>query len=185
MSLADRMAGRLLVGILLLATAVASGCTVRPLYSTQALTGTDKTATSAISSQLAAVSVKEVDTRYAQQVRNQLLFLFYGGAGQPAAPRYVLELGVTELNEWTATTQVNTDNRPTAALMTLTSTYLLTDAETGQVISSGKRQISSSYDVPTQEFASTRAQRNAEDRAARELAELLRLAVAQDLSVRR
>lgn len=185
MWLADRMACRFGVGILLLALGAASGCTVRPLYSTQAPVGTDTTATAAISSQLAAVSVKEVDTRYAQQVRNELLFLFYGGAGQPAAPRYLLELGVTEVNEWTATTQVNTDNRPTAALMTLISTYLLTDAETREVISSGKRQISSSYDVPTQEFAAYRAQRNAEDRAARELAELLRLAVAQDLSARR
>jgi LPS-assembly lipoprotein len=50
------------------------------------------------------------------------------------------------------------------------------------VVSNGDRQFSASYDVPRQEFAAVRAQRDAENRAARELAELLRLAIAQDLS---
>jgi LPS-assembly lipoprotein len=178
------MAGRGLAGILLAAAVLAAGCTVQPLYGKGPI-GTDGTQTAAINSQLASISVTEVDTRYAQQVRNDLLFLFYGGAGQPAAPRYVLDLGVTALNEWTATVQVDTDDRATAAMVTMISTYLLKDAETGETVSSGRRQISSSYDVPTQEFAALRAQRDAEDRAARELAELLRLAVAQDLASRR
>jgi LPS-assembly lipoprotein len=184
MSLADRKAGRFLVVALLLAAGLSSACTVRPLYGDPTAFA-DSGTTAAIGPELSAISVKEVDTRYAQQVRNDLLFLLYGGASQPAAPRYQLEIGVTQLNEWTATVQVDTDDRPTAALMTLISTYLLRDAETGETISSGRRQISSSYDVPNQEFAALRAQRNAEDRAARELAELLRLALAQDLSNRR
>ena len=48
-------------------------------------------------------------------------------------------------------------------------------------MSTGRRQIASSYDIPRQEFAAVRAERDAENRAARELAELLRLALAQDL----
>ena len=52
----------------------------------------------------------------------------------------------------------------------------------GEVVASGSRQIMSSYDVPRQEFAAYRARLNAEDRAARELAELLNLAIAQKLS---
>ncbi|MBL8584868.1 MAG: hypothetical protein JNL61_21890 [Rhizobiaceae bacterium] len=184
MWLADRLAGRCAGAVLLAASLFSAGCTVQPLYG-KAPVGTDGTQTAAINTQLAAISVKQVDTRYAQQVRNDLLFLFYGGTNQPAAPRYVLDLGVTALNEWTATTQVDTDDRATAAMLTMISTYLLTDAETGETISSGRRQISSSYDVPTQEFAALRAKRDAEDRAARELAELLRLAVAQDLAARR
>jgi LPS-assembly lipoprotein len=50
------------------------------------------------------------------------------------------------------------------------------------VVASGTRQFVSSYDVPRQEFAALRAKRDAENRAARELAELIRLAVAQDLT---
>jgi len=51
-------------------------------------------------------------------------------------------------------------------------------------VASGRRSISSSFDRPLQEFAAYRAQRDAEDRAARELADLLHLAVAQDLARR-
>ena len=61
------------------------------------------------------------------------------------------------------------------------ATYKLVDS-TGKLVSNGDRQFSASYDVPRQEFAAFRAQRDAENRAARELAELLRLAIAQDLS---
>ena len=68
--------------------------------------------------------------------------------------------------------------------VTLTAFYTLTDAATGKKVSTGRRSISSSYDHPRQEFAADRAQRDAEDRAARELAELLRLALAQDLAKR-
>ena len=57
--------------------------------------------------------------------------------------------------------------------------YTLTKG--GQAVSTGTRQIAASYDAPRQEYANLRAQRDAEDRAARELAELVRLAVAQDL----
>jgi len=42
----------------------------------------------------------------------------------------------------------------------------------------------SSFDVPQQEYAAIRAQANAQSRAARELAEFLHLAIAQDLAHR-
>ena len=47
-----------------------------------------------------------------------------------------------------------------------------------------RRMMQSSYDTPSQEFATYRAKLDAENRAARELAELLRLDVAQKLSKR-
>jgi LPS-assembly lipoprotein len=40
----------------------------------------------------------------------------------------------------------------------------------------------SSFDVPRQSFAEMRAEIDAQNRAARELAQLLQLAIAQDLS---
>ncbi len=62
------------------------------------------------------------------------------------------------------------------------ASYTLTDSK-GTVVANGNRQFAASYDVPRQEFAALRARIDAENRAARELAELLRLALAQDLAM--
>ncbi|ESX07843.1 LPS assembly lipoprotein LptE [Mesorhizobium sp. M0761] len=156
-----------------------SACTVRPLYSSAPLTAGSTVSASA---ELASIAVKPVKTRYAQQVRNNLIFAFGQGAGETTAPVYMLDLGVTELVESAAVVQIQTDeDEPTAGTVTLTANYVLTDARTGVVIATGKRSIPSSFDKPTQEFASYRAQLDAENRAARELAEMVSLSVAQDL----
>jgi LPS-assembly lipoprotein len=159
--------------------ALVCACTVRPLYSSAPLTAGSQVGAPA---ELASISVKPVKTRYAQQVRNNLIFALGQGAGEPALPVYTLDLGVSELVESAALEQITTDeNEPTAGTVTLTANYVLTDAKTGAVIARGKRSIPSSFDKPRQEFASYRAQIDAENRAARELADLLRLSVAQDL----
>ena len=169
---------RLLPVALALLALAGAGCTVRPLYSDASLTPAGQ----ATSAALAAVQVKPVKTRYGQEVRNELIFLLTGGSGQTAAPLYELELGVVALRESSATTQTTIENEPSAGSVTVKSTYTLKEIATGRKIGGGIRQISSQYDVPRQEFASYRAQRDAEDRAARELAELLKLAIAQDLA---
>jgi LPS-assembly lipoprotein len=156
-----------------------SACTVRPLYSSAPLSAGSQVGAAA---ELASISVKPVRTRYAQQVRNNLIFALGQGAGEPASPVYTLDLGVTELVESAALVQVQTDeDEPTAGTVTLTANYVLTDAKTGAVIATGKRSIPSSFDRPLQEYASYRAQIDAENRAARELADLVRLSIAQDL----
>ncbi|MER8591302.1 LPS assembly lipoprotein LptE [Mesorhizobium sp. M1182] len=164
---------------LLASVALVSACTVRPLYSSAPLIAGSQVGAAA---ELALISVKPVKTRYAQQVRNNLIFALGQGAGEPASPVYSLDLGVSELVESAAIEQVTTDeDEPTAGTVTLTANYVLSDAKTGTVIARGKRSIPSSYDRPRQEFASYRAQIDAENRAARELADVLRLSIAQDL----
>jgi LPS-assembly lipoprotein len=162
--------------------ALASACTVRPLYSDAPLS---PGSTASAQAELAAIDVKPVTTRYAQQVRNNLIFAFNGGKARTATPAYSLDLNVTELLESAANVQVATDvDQPTAGTVRLTSNYRLTDIKTGTLVAQGRRTMSASYDKPRQEFASYRAQLDAEDRAARELAELLNLAIAQDLAKR-
>ena len=78
--------------------------------------------------------------------------------------------------------QIGDDNEPTAGTVTMTATYGLTAPDSTDLIASGRRTITSQYDVPRQEFAAYRARLNAEDRAARELAELLNLAISQQIS---
>ncbi|MCP9233893.1 LPS assembly lipoprotein LptE [Mesorhizobium sp. LMG 17147] len=164
---------------LLASVALVSACTVRPLYSSAPLVAGSQVGAAA---ELASISVKPVKTRYAQQVRNNLIFALGQGAGEPASPVYSLDLGVSELVESAAIEQVTTDeDEPTAGTVTLTANYVLSDAKTGTVIARGERSIPSSYDRPRQEFASYRAQIDAENRAARELADVLRLSIAQDL----
>lgn len=168
---------------LVVSLAAVSACTVRPLYSNAPLTAGSQVGASA---ELASIAVKPVSSRYAQQVRNDLIFSLTGGGGQSPAPAYSLDLGVTELVESTVSVQVAKDeDEPTAGAVTLTSNYRLTDVKTGKPVASGTRSISASFDRPRQEFASYRAQIDAENRAARELAELLHLAIAQDLAKRK
>ncbi|WP_192258201.1 LPS assembly lipoprotein LptE [Mesorhizobium silamurunense] len=160
--------------------ALVSACTVRPLYSSAPLTVGSQVGAAA---ELASISIKPVGTRYGQQVRNNLIFAFGQGSGEPASPAYTLDLGVTELIESAAIVQVQTEeDEPTAGTVTLTANYVLRDTATGTVVAVGKRSIPSSFDRPRQEFAAYRAQIDAENRAARELADLLRLAIAQDLA---
>jgi LPS-assembly lipoprotein len=173
---------RACLAVTLALATLASACTVRPLYSSAPLASGS---TANAQTELASIAIKPVKTRYAQQVRNNLIFALTGGNGQPAAPAYSLDINVSELLESAARIQVATDlDQPTAGTVTLTSRYRLTDAATGAVVASGRRSISASYDKPSQEFASYRAQIDAENRAARELAELLHLAIAQDLAKR-
>lgn len=171
-------AGMALAGGLL----AASGCQVRPLYADSATTAGVATGTHAALSQIA---IKPVSTRYGQEVRNQLIFLFGGGAGQGAAGRYSMNLIVTARHESVATVAIDsTDLAPTAGAVTLIASYNVSDVQGGSVVASGTREITASYDVPRQEFAAMRARRDAENRAARELAQVVQLAVGQQMAGR-
>ncbi|HEV7254106.1 MAG TPA: LPS assembly lipoprotein LptE [Mesorhizobium sp.] len=166
-----------------LAAGLSAGCTVRPLYADLDPTAAYASgASTSVGAALSEIVIPPVNTRPAQELRNELIFLLGGGRGQPASPRYSLGLTVILLDEASASIQNGTDEEPTAATITMTADYVLTDAATGQRLARGRRQVLASYDVPRQEFAALRARRDAEDRAARELANFLRLALAEDLS---
>jgi len=163
--------------------AAASACTVRPLYMKEDPAAAGASAGTA--AELASIGVNPVTTRYAQLVRNELIFLLGGGAGEATNPRYTLDLSVSSQQMSTAVAPASTSdevNVPTAATVTLTARYKLTDTVSNKVVANGSRNITSSIDVPRQEYAAMRAEQDAQQRAARELAQLLRLAIAQDLT---
>jgi LPS-assembly lipoprotein len=162
------------------ALGVMSGCTVQPLYSTPTATAAYAPGPGQL---LSTVAVEPVSTRVSQEVRNQLIFLMSGGAGEPADPRFTVKLNIIERDSAATTVPVGTnEDSPTSAIYSIDVAYNIMDASSGLAISAGRRTISSAYDVPRQEFAALRARRDAQNRAAREIAELLRLAIAQDLS---
>lgn len=178
-----RIASSALLGVLL----VAAGCSVQPLYGDATRTGAIQPAggDSRIVSELASISVGMASggsPRVGQEVRNHLIFLLRGGSGENPSPRYSLDLTVTASRAGAASIQRTTrDQEPTAAVLTVRASYVLRETSTGRVISRGLRQATAAFDLPRQEFAALRAQRDAEDRAAREAAELVRLSLAQDL----
>lgn len=163
--LAKLVAGIALFGAL-------AGCQVRPLYSTGA--GTD--------TKLAAVAISEADDRVEQQVRNDLIFLFAGGAGEAQNAIYHLELNVSVRNIGVLIDV--TDDIPRAGRIVVSADYNLTKTESGETLASGKRSTVALVDFPVQEFAKLRAVRDAENRAARELAELIRADIASALARR-
>lgn len=172
---------RLAAAALAVSAALAVGaCTVQPLYATApAAPG----AAGNMASTLASISVDPVATREALQVRNHLIFLLSGGAGNPPSPAYDMRIIVSSSSSAAATVQLSTtEQSPTSSLLNMTAVYFVTDRASGKEVARGERRISSTYDVPRQQYAAIRSQRDAQDRAARELAEQLRFAVVQDLS---
>lgn len=149
-----------------------SACQFQPLYGNQS---------SQLGSQidLSAVEVSQVNSRVAQQVRNHLLFLLNGGVGT-TQKTHEARIRVTWSNRQLATVQGVRDN--IAGTVTVISSYDLIRLSDGQVVASGSRQADASYDRAGQVYANKRAERDAENRAAKETAESLRLAIAADLS---
>ncbi len=178
---APRLRKAVLVGMVGL-LAFSSACTVRPLYSNAPLSAGSTVGARA---ELSSIAVKPVDSRYAQQVRNHLIYGLTGGGGEPANPVYSLDLAVSETVESSAVVQVTKEiDEPTSGTVTLKADYRLIEIATGKVVASGSRTMTSSFDKPKQEFAVMRAQIDAENRAARELASLLQLKISQDLAKR-
>ena len=151
----------LLAGIALPLLLLASSCQVRPLYAT------DKQAETA----LKAVMFSEAETRVELELRNQLIFMTSGGAGEPAKPEYDVQIKLVERNVGVLL-DTSTD-LPGAGRIILKADFTLKRTSTGEILKTGHRSSVALVDFPNQEYAKIRATKDAEDRAARELAELI------------
>ncbi|PDT45880.1 LPS assembly lipoprotein LptE [Sinorhizobium fredii] len=156
----------MLAGTLLL-TALA-GCQVRPLYSD-----------GATSAALGSIEIAEADDRVEQEVRNALIFLASGGQGEPVNPQYHLALNVT--HRTMGVLYDDAEDRAAAGRIVVKADYNLTRTATGETVKAGYRSAVALADFPEQEFAKVRAVRDAENRAAKELAELIRADIAAAL----
>lgn len=155
-----------------------TACQFQPLYATGA--GTIANTSTALTS----IAVAEVDTRAAQQVRNHLIFLLSGGS-TPVTPTHEVRLRVSKANSTLAskvTTASDQQIGSTAGTVTVTVSYEIYDFASKEITHSGRRNASASYDRTSQSFAATRAERDAVNRAAREAAEQVRLAIAADFA---
>ncbi|MCY0092807.1 hypothetical protein [Hoeflea ulvae] len=141
-----------------------AGCQAQPLYGT-------------MSAQTRSVSVSVADSRVGQTVRNELV-LGFGGEHPDAA--YKLDLSVSSIVGGLLPGGV--DNEFSAARATVTARYTLSTVATGETIKSGSRFADAQLDLPSQNFAQERAKLEAQDRAARSVAALVRADVAAALA---
>ncbi len=190
MSLPDRFLSAIKTIRVGLAACVAvillAGCTAQPLYSSgNAGANIGGSVAPDMRSKLASVAIEPAGDVFGQQVRNRLIFLLSGGAGEPANPNYRLSLGLglAALNAVSVDIGDRTDRtgRPSAGIMKATSNFVLRDLD-GKPVATGTRTAGASFDRPRQEFANLRAQRDATKRAAEELAQQIYLALAMKLS---
>lgn len=162
---------RAVLGILPLAFAL-SGC-LRPLYGPTA-SGTP------VQDSLAAIEVPTVTTPRGQEqlghyLRSELVFDL-NGSGQAAAKRYRLNLSAADSVQVTST-DANT-GRADAAFVNVTVTYALLGIEDGRTLTSGTARSTVTYFRDPQRFAAIRAARDAETRAAKQLADDIRQRLA-------
>lgn len=164
-------------GVLLLAAAgFLAACQVRPVYAPagSAVVGNNP----AMVTELASIAIKGQTERVAQALINELIFQLRGG-GALVEPKYRLDLILTtRVSDLAIRAR---EDIPVAKLVSLTATYTLTEVATSRVVTSDNVYATSSFDVSSQRYANVRAQRDAEDRAARAAAADIRLRLSSAL----
>jgi len=160
---------RLLSVGVLFATLIVAGCGFQTLYgSGQGIAG------SAAADDLADVRIAAISDRLGQIVRNDLLDRL-NPFGEPVAPRFLLAVELEEGKEGLA---IQIDDTVTRFNLTLTADYALTDALTGELLTTGSVRATAAYNVLRSDFANVIAERDAQQRAGREISDELKTRLA-------
>jgi LPS-assembly lipoprotein len=163
-----RVAGRLLVVAVL--GAATAGC-FQPMYAERTVTGEP-----ALRAKLSAVDVADIataqpaDARLVVELRNGLIFNFTGGSS-PAPPTHKL---VVRMSTTRTTAIVDpTTSRPDIENYGIDVSYELREIATNKRVMYATTFARVSFDIPGQEqrFARVRGLRDAESRAAKQIAE--------------
>lgn len=167
---ADRSGARR--AVLLLAAGLLLGGCFRPMYGTTA----DGRSMSAA---LASIQVEAVPDRLGHHLGQDLVFELTGGKA-PETARYKLTIKTTQ----TVMTPVvdSTTGLADAATVQVRAEYRLVRIANDETVTAGTAIASASFDRISQRFAAARATRDAEIRAARLLAEQIRIRIAAVLA---
>ena len=166
---------RSLLAAVLTVAALAGGC-FQPLYSdytTSTMGGSVKTA-------LRGIEIPEIKGLIGHYFRNELVYEL-DGSGDPDAPRTSkLQASVAESVEVVTVDYAN--GRADSAVLVATITWTLTQNGTGKVLASGTNSVRVPYERSSQRFATVRAARDAQVRAAKNLAAIVKGQIAADLT---
>ncbi len=159
---------QLTASVLIVASLALAGCTsYRPLYGA----GADG---KGVAVALSGIAVEEQRDRAGQIVRNNLISSFGGGGSS-----FILRLKPVEKSQLLSTSSGQKVDRHRYNLRV---GYELADAKSGDAVISGSSFSNVSYDTVEQPIADLRAAENARERAAREVAEDIRLRLAAHFS---
>ena len=155
-----------------------AGC-FQPLYGQQASVGGP-----AVTDKLSSVEVAPIDapngtrlSRVGVEVRNSLIYDLTGGGGA-AATKYKLDIKLSS-SQMQVIVDINTA-RPDIQNYGIDAVYTLTDITSGKKVMSGQTFSRVSYNIPGQQqrFAGDRGLRDAENRAAKVIADNIRSRLA-------
>ena len=158
-----------------LAVAVA-GC-FQPMYADRSLTGGPS-----LRDAMRDVEIAAVTGRIGQEIRNDLIFELTGGDGNPVGAPFRLTLTVAA-GTFQPTIDVSA-GRASAETVTLDVTYKLLDVVSDKTVLTDKALARVTIDRSQQRFARVRAIRDAENRAAKVVAEQIRSRLASYLLTR-
>lgn len=161
--------------IALLAGAAAlgtTGCGFQPLYGGSTVGG------ARLSEVMASVNVAPIPGRVGQKVRNELIFANTGGGYAPKT-RYVLDIAIRE-RVIDQLVQITGD--ATGQVFELQADFTLVNAANGQVIYQGTALSRAPYNRFQEIFANVRARYDAENRAARTVAESIKTQLAAHIA---
>lgn len=156
--------------VLLLAASL-GGC-FQPMYGQSTLFG----AGAKLRDDLRQVEILEIDGRLGQEIRNDLIFELTGGKGNPVGAPYQLAMTITSASQ-TPLVDV-ASGRATSETVVLDVTYRVLEVGTNRVVLTEKALARISIDRSQQRFAGMRAVRDAQNRAAKLVAEQIRSRLA-------
>jgi LPS-assembly lipoprotein len=164
--------GRIILhAFFVLATGLAlSGC-IQPLYGSLA-TGGD------VAGELQAIKVDDIPGRTGHYLGNELIFALNGTGAQVPA-KYHLKVTLFETVQTPLLDTVA--GYPTAANIFVNAEYQLLPVGSGEPVTAGKLTVLEGYDRTSQRFANLRAAQDAKIRAAKTLADQLRIRIAAAL----
>jgi len=160
----------LLAALAVTAAISLAGCGIQPLYGTTA-------GGSRLAAAMAGVDITPIPGRVGQRVRNELIFENTGGSGQTGTT-YKLDIVIKEslTNEL-----VKISGDAKSQVYELDATFKLISND-GRVVLEGKATSRAPYERFETIFSNVRARYDAEDRAARTVAESIKVRIAAYLS---
>ena len=162
-----------------LALAGLNAACFQPLYATRSVNGGVPigAALSQVQVERIAVPNGTPESRLALEIENALDFELHGGSGT-ISPTHQLKVRMTT-NRNSIITDVAT-GRVEAEITGIDATFTLTELATGKAVMQGRTfsRVSSDYPGQQQRFARVRARLDAEDRAAKVIAENIRTRLA-------
>ncbi len=152
-------------------TPLIAGCQFQPLYGTNTGGGSVKDA-------MKSVVIAPIPGRVGQRLRNELIFGTTGG-GDAYTPKYRLQIAIREN---VTSILVETTGDAEGQLFNLDASFKLLRISDEAVVFEGESTSRAAYDKFEQIFANTRARLDAENRAARTVADGIRTRIAAFLS---